>query len=104
MFHLEKLKDSSCAHEYAVAISNRFEVLDALEQRFSKWGLRTHRGLWHFDSGSVKSGAKLVVYAADFRESHLATLVECHCVNHRQCTSSSRQERMYHESLGKKKS
>ena len=43
-----------------------------------------------------------MVYAANFRESHLATLVECHCVNHRQCTSSGRQERMYHESSGKK--
>ena len=46
------------------------------------------RDPWHFDRGSMKSGVKLVVYAVNFRESHLAILVECHCVNHRQCTSS----------------
>ena len=31
VFHIEKIKDLSCAHEYAVTVSNRFEVLDALE-------------------------------------------------------------------------
>ncbi|KAG0728627.1 Craniofacial development protein 2 [Chionoecetes opilio] len=30
VFHLEKLKDLTCAHEYAVAVSNRFNVLAAL--------------------------------------------------------------------------
>ena len=30
-FHLEKLKDSSYVHKYAVTVSNQFEVLDALE-------------------------------------------------------------------------
>ena len=30
VFHLEK-QDSSCAHEYAVTVSNWFEVLDPLE-------------------------------------------------------------------------
>ena len=37
MFHLEKLKDSSCAHEYVVTVSNRFEVLDALEEPVDLW-------------------------------------------------------------------
>ena len=37
MFHLEKLKDSSCAHEYTVTVSNRFEVLGALEDLVELW-------------------------------------------------------------------
>ena len=37
MFHLEKLKDLSCAHEYAVIVSNQFQVLDALEDRGELW-------------------------------------------------------------------
>ena len=37
MFHLEKLKDSSCAHEYAVTVTNRFEMLDALEYPVELW-------------------------------------------------------------------
>ena len=53
-------------------------------------------GPWHFFMVSVKSGAKLVLYIGNFRESHLVTVVEC--VNHRQCASSDRQERMYHKS------
>ena len=35
--HLEKLKDWSCAHEYAVTFSNQFEVLDALEIPVELW-------------------------------------------------------------------
>ena len=31
VFHFEKLKNFICAHEYAVTVSNQFEVLDALE-------------------------------------------------------------------------
>ena len=31
VFHLEKLKDLTCAQEYAVTVSNRFGVLDTLE-------------------------------------------------------------------------
>ena len=31
MFHLNKLKDSTCAQEYKVTVSSRFEVLDTLE-------------------------------------------------------------------------
>ena len=37
MFHFEKLKDLSCADEYAVTVSNRFEVLDALEDQVKLW-------------------------------------------------------------------
>ena len=36
VFHLEKLKDSSCAHEYVVT-SLKFEVLDALEDLVELW-------------------------------------------------------------------
>ena len=35
--HLEKLRDPTCAHEYAVAVSNRFGVLDALEDPEELW-------------------------------------------------------------------
>ena len=31
LFHLEKLKDLTCAQGYAVTVSNRFGVLDTLE-------------------------------------------------------------------------
>ena len=37
MFHLEKLKKDICAHVYAVTVSNRFEVLDALEDPVELW-------------------------------------------------------------------
>ena len=37
VFHLEKLKDLTCAHEYAVTVSNRFSVLDALEDPVELW-------------------------------------------------------------------
>ena len=37
MVHLEKQKDSSCAHEYALTVSNRFEVLDALKNPVELW-------------------------------------------------------------------
>ena len=37
MFHFEKLKDLSCADEYAVTVSNQFEVLDALEDQVKLW-------------------------------------------------------------------
>ena len=37
MFHLEKLKDLTCAHEYAVAVSNRFDVLGALGDPVELW-------------------------------------------------------------------
>ncbi|KAG0728422.1 cAMP-specific 3',5'-cyclic phosphodiesterase 7B [Chionoecetes opilio] len=37
VFHLEKLKDLTCAHEYAVAVSNRFDVLGALEDPVELW-------------------------------------------------------------------
>ena len=37
-----------------------------------KVGSADPEGPWHFDRGSTKFGAKLVVYAADFGESHLA--------------------------------
>ena len=37
VFHLEKLNDSSCVHEYAVTISDRFEVLDTLEDPMELW-------------------------------------------------------------------
>ncbi|KAG0714738.1 hypothetical protein GWK47_013555 [Chionoecetes opilio] len=37
MFHLEKLKDLTCAHEYAVAVSNRFDVLGALGDPVDLW-------------------------------------------------------------------
>ena len=37
VFHLEKLKDLTCAHEYAVTVSNRFGVLDTLEDPEELW-------------------------------------------------------------------
>ena len=36
-FHLEKLSDEECAHEYAVAISNRFDVLRTVEDPVERW-------------------------------------------------------------------
>lgn len=36
-FHLEKLKDLACAQEYAVAVSNRFNVLSSLEDPVELW-------------------------------------------------------------------
>ena len=35
--NLEKLRDPACAHEYAVAVSNRFGVLDTLEDPEEMW-------------------------------------------------------------------
>ena len=37
VFHLEKLKDLACAHEYAVSVSNRFNVLSTLEDPVELW-------------------------------------------------------------------
>ena len=37
VFHLEKLKDFLCAHEYAVIVANRFRVLDTLEDPEELW-------------------------------------------------------------------
>ena len=37
MFHLEKLKDLTCAQEYAVTVSNRFGALDTLEDHEELW-------------------------------------------------------------------
>ena len=37
VFHLEKLKDLVCAQEYAVAVSNRFNVLGSLEDPVELW-------------------------------------------------------------------
>ena len=37
MFHLEKLKDLTCAHEYAVTVSNWFEVLGPIEDLVDLW-------------------------------------------------------------------
>ena len=37
VFHLQKLKDSSCSHEYAVTVSNQFEMLDAPEDPVELW-------------------------------------------------------------------
>ena len=37
VFHLEKLKDLTCAQEYAVTVSNRFGVLDTLEDSEELW-------------------------------------------------------------------
>ncbi|KAG0712588.1 Craniofacial development protein 2 [Chionoecetes opilio] len=39
VFHLEKLKDLTCAHEYAVAVSNRFDVLGALGDPVEPWDI-----------------------------------------------------------------
>ena len=36
-FHLEKLREPACAQEYAVAVSNRFEVLGTLEDPEELW-------------------------------------------------------------------
>ena len=47
MFHLEKLKDSTCAmsHEYAVTVSNLFEVLNVLENQVELWDIFQHETL-----------------------------------------------------------
>ena len=37
MFHLEKLKDLTCAQEYAVTVSNRFRALDTLQNPEELW-------------------------------------------------------------------
>ena len=37
LFHLEKLKDLTCAQEYAVTVSNQFGMLDALEDLVKLW-------------------------------------------------------------------
>ena len=37
MFHFEKLKDLTCVQEYAVTVSNRFGVLDTLEDPEELW-------------------------------------------------------------------
>ena len=37
VFHLEKLKDLTCAQDYAVTVSNRFETLDTLEDPEELW-------------------------------------------------------------------
>ena len=37
MFDLEKLKDLSWAQEYAVTVSNKFRVLDTLEDPVKLW-------------------------------------------------------------------
>ena len=37
LFHLEKLKDLTSAQEYAVTVSNRFGVLDTLEDPEELW-------------------------------------------------------------------
>ncbi|KAG0723422.1 Transposon TX1 uncharacterized protein [Chionoecetes opilio] len=37
VFNLEKLKDLTCAHEYAVAVSNRFDVLGAFGDPVELW-------------------------------------------------------------------
>ena len=37
VFHLEKLKDLTCAQEYAVTVSNRFGALDTLEDPKELW-------------------------------------------------------------------
>ena len=42
MFHLEKLKDLTCAYEYAVTVLNWFEVLDALEDPVKLWDTFKH--------------------------------------------------------------
>ncbi|KAG0727553.1 Craniofacial development protein 2 [Chionoecetes opilio] len=39
VFQLEKLKDLTCAHEYAVAVSNRFDVLGALVDPVELWSV-----------------------------------------------------------------
>lgn len=37
-FHLDKLREPTCAQEYAVAVSNRFEALSSLEDPEELWG------------------------------------------------------------------
>ena len=45
MFHLEKLKDLTSAQEYAVTISNRFGVLDTVEDPEKLWDSFKHETL-----------------------------------------------------------
>ena len=60
VFHLERLKDLTYAHEYAVIVSNWFEVLDALEEPVELWDtfkretLEAARG-WRMCWGDPKS-------------------------------------------------
>ena len=37
MFHLEKLKDLTCAQQYVVTVSKRFKALDTLEDPEELW-------------------------------------------------------------------
>ena len=45
MFHLEKLKDLTCAQEFAVTVSNWFGVLDTLEDSEELWDTFKHETL-----------------------------------------------------------
>ena len=45
MFHLEKLKDLTWAHEFAVTVSNRFEVLGTFEDQVELWDTFKHETL-----------------------------------------------------------
>ena len=45
VFHLEKLKDLTCAQEYAVTVSNRFEALNTLEDPEELWDTFKHEAL-----------------------------------------------------------
>ena len=45
VFHLEKLKDLTYVHEYAVTVSNWFEALDALEDPVELWDTFKHETL-----------------------------------------------------------
>ena len=45
VFHLEKLKDFTCAREYAVTVSNQFGALDTLENPEELWDTFKHEAL-----------------------------------------------------------
>ena len=45
VFYLEKLKDLTCAQEYAVTVSNRFGALDTLEDTEEIWDTFNHETL-----------------------------------------------------------
>ena len=75
VFHLEKLKDLTCVHEYAETALNWFEVLDALEDLVELWDafkretLEAARGCvgGHLRSEWFRSGGDTGQYREELR-------------------------------------
>lgn len=45
MFHLERLRDPACSQEYALTVSNRFDVFGTLEKLEDLWDTFKHENL-----------------------------------------------------------